>query len=758
MTRLSLHTRSRQGVALLMVILVAALAFVGVVAALSFVNPRTSMVKGESASDRALSVADGMIDRILGQVNQFGLSFTGESATDAESAQDEVVLKILEGINGEPPAGVTDDFAKVLQRTQTYVINAATNDIFLLRHGTASAAGISTTGTFDKVLSLAPLQLQTVSGAGGKGLKGLQDTFPGGDWFVAVTGARYEVVSDQPSVTPDSWTLTCTAWNAQNPTLTRTIQAEASKGNVRNTNANPSDNSNWYVSVLPTSGQPGTLTSFADFVFLADDDIRFAQSSVVTGDVFANGNVYNPGTIMGTTTAGGHGQYYAPRWVDPVVVPDKVVPPSGWVPPVYKRGKLITPGYYKYPGYTIPGYTIPGYWTEGTWQYPGYVYGASTSSGTSIGKFGPNAESLTAAKADGTVKEGQDPANFPNGGKSIDDAAAATKGTIYSITATGSNPATIEFLRDGTLKINGGSPVAMPANGLIYVEGGSVKVKGEVNGRVTVVAGGTVQKDYSGNPVHDSYGNVERTGGDIRIVGNITYVHPLMLTPGETLPTTPDSLGLLAHRNVILDKTYYGTLASRVDKRELEVDAAAMAVTGWIGIDPDAGWHTSSGRYAADPPYTLVWKGARIFASFDNAPENTSGDQTQGFEIKQSNYDFSLQKYKCPPGFPYTRQSNSPPVQGETGRLQQLVEDADKDVLTYLRGVQLTASNIVQVGQNWYMDPNAYYHVSYNGHDYYRANGSTGGSSWTAMYDKTGSPLYRVDWRESIGVPLQPHD
>ena len=667
-----LRTKSHKGVALLMVILIAALAFVGVVAALSFIRPRNAIVKGESASDRALSCADGFVDRLVDQVNGFGLSYASEASSTSVTAMETVMADLLEKVNGPTSGGTTETLALASARTQTYAINARTNDIFRLEHGT----GTIDTGSFHRIVSLAaPADTLYVTG-----LAALRQTDASGDWFVSVVGAQYNMVTESPTVTyPDSWTLTCTAWSVQNPELKRTVQAQARKGNIGTTT---SDKTPWYVSIAPTSGQPGTLTSFADFVFLADDDIAFAKSSVVTGDVMSNGTIYNGGWLQGQTAAVGN------------------------------------------------------------------VYDTDRSN-NGPGHFGPSFEIRSVALADGTAKRYQDPANFPNGQTQIAAVGNASTGAqgVYRIIASASNTTTtIEFLANGTLKIKGGSAVAMPANGLIYVKGSDVKVHGVVKGRVTIAAD---EGTYSTGGWPSSV----TSGGDIRIDGNLTYLHDPTLTPDAPLLTIPDAMGLLAKNNIILDATYYESLASHADKRELHVDAAAMAVTGWIGIDPDASSHYSS----TTPHYTLIWRGARIFASFDNAPERSSGGRTQGYEVKQSLYDYGLKNYMCPPGFPYTRQANSPPVAGESGRLQQLIEDTDTVLLTSLRGMAVSSLAIVQSGQNWYGDSHAYYHVTYSGKDYYRGATTTGGGA-TATYTTTGFLLYRVEWREAIGTPLQPKD
>lgn len=674
-----------RGIALLMVILIAALAMTGVVAALGLVAPRSAIVKGESASDRALSCADGLVDRMLDQINGFGLAYASEvsaSGGTAQSALDGVMLQLMQQVNGSS-AAESDTLAAALARTQTYLVNAATNDIFRLEHGT----GTLDTGKYDRVTSLSttssPVYVAT-------GLSQLRGMYPSADWFVAVTSGVYNMVTDPgtpPNPMPDSWTLTCSAWSLQNPEIKRTVQAQAQRGNLRAATTG-TDVTPWYVSIAPTSGQPGTMTSFADFTFLSDTDIAFAKSSVISGDVMSNGDVYNGGWIKGATTA--HGAIYN---------------------------------------------------TDGQGKGPG--------------QFGDPARNLSTALNDGTAKRYQDKANFPNGQTQINAIANESTGAqgVYRIVA-GADPATIEFLNNGTLKINGGTPVSMPANGYIYVKG-PVEVKGVVNGRVTVVA------DAGSYVVHQWYGDrTVQTSGNITISGNLTYAHQPTLADGVAIQTTPDALGLLAKDNVILGKDYYESLASHSDKRELDVDAAAMAVNGWIGIDPNASSHTSSGGHAASPPYTLVWRGARIFKSFDNAPEVTRGSSTQGYEVKQSMYDYALKNYNCPPGFPYTRQANSPPIPGESGRLQQLIESSDAAVLQQLRGIPVGSLQVVGSGQNWFGDAHAYYHVTYNGKDYYRAQQSqmSGTGSYTATYDADSFSLYRVAWRESIGVALQPHD
>jgi hypothetical protein len=394
------------------------------------------------------------------------------------------------------------------------------------------------------------------------------------------------------------------------------------------------------------------------------------------------------------------------------------------------------------------------------------------SAGFGVGTFGPTAKSLSAALDDKTAVRFADPASFPQGEAAIDAASTGAQG-VYRITS-GASPATLVFLEDGTVRINGGSPVPLPANGLIYVEERDVKVQGVVEGRVTVVTGGTWTLGWHTGQDGVYHKALYRAGGSIRINGDLTYHDAPVETPDGTFPTTPDALGLLANQNVILDNSYYESLASRTDKREMRVDAAAMAVNGWIGIDVAAAFHLTSGEAAARPPYTLIWRGARIFASFANAPENTSYSydhhgnlvkMTQGFEVKQSKYDFGLKNYKCPPGFPYTRQATMGAVPGKPGRLEQLIEDADAALLTTLRELATSSLTLVQSGSNWAGDTRAYYHCQLNGKDYYRGQYTVPGTegtegtdpTYTATYNASGL-LYRVAWREAIGTPLQPQD
>ncbi len=184
-------------------------------------------------------------------------------------------------------------------------------------------------------------------------------------------------------------------------------------------------------------------------------------------------------------------------------------------------------------------------------------------------------------------------------------------GPSYDL-AMPTNASTTITLEDGTqVTVN---------QGVIYARG-NVEVRGKVNGRVTI---------YS-----------EKS---IWIMSDLTYVDPPNtnknsdpLTEGDIENGKIDTLGLIAHDNVVIHKNA---------PEHLRIDAAILAQTGWWGIDPNANEH----KYNANG-HVLDFRGSQTFYSSSNAPAIISGDNVKGYETQLQWFDYNM-RYLRPPMFP----------------------------------------------------------------------------------------------------------
>lgn len=194
-----------------------------------------------------------------------------------------------------------------------------------------------------------------------------------------------------------------------------------------------------------------------------------------------------------------------------------------------------------------------------------------------------------------------------------------------------SRPVELHFLENGTIQVKEGngptriipmpnnSPLTLPdgtvyPGGVIYVQG-DVTVRGKVNGRVTVYA-----------------------SRDVWIESDLTYVHPPVLDPNTVPNYIPDALGLIAYRNVVIDKNA---------PEHLRIDAAILAQTGWFGIDPDANIHPYNPN-----GHVLDFRGSQTFYDADWAPAIVySNNRVKGYETQLTYYDYNLRRAR-PPLFP----------------------------------------------------------------------------------------------------------
>ena len=285
--------RCHEGVALLMVILIAALAFVGVVAALSFIRPRNAIVKGESASDRALSVADGTVDQLLNAVNRLGFAYgsiTGSGGTSA-AATTVVVNQALADVNG----GKVDGRRVIYVRTN--------GDMYTL--------GLPGGSYPDQLVSwpIAPGGEVLVDSLG---LSHFAPTYAtDNEWFEVDAQVTYH---EDPDV-PDSWTIKATGYNISAPEIKRTVLAQARHGDVSRIQLSNAATANgtWYTYLVSTSNDP--LHFFCDYSGMYGEDVFFGTLEETEGPIFSSGNlhmggwakdaVYSAGSVSDDAVDGG---------------------------------------------------------------------------------------------------------------------------------------------------------------------------------------------------------------------------------------------------------------------------------------------------------------------------------------------------------------------------------------------------------------------------------------------------------------------
>ena len=274
--------RCHEGVALLMVILIAALAFVGVVAALSFIRPRNAIVKGESASDRALSVADGTVDQLLSAVNRLGFAFGAFSAQGdtASAATTAVVNQVLADVNGGTP-----DKPRV---------------IYVRTNGDMYTLGLPD-GSFPGQLVTWPIA------PGGEVLVdslGLSHFAPAyvtnNEWFEVDTQVTYDADPD----IRDSWEITATAYNISAPEIKRTVLAQARHGVVTTAAILVAAlaNGQWYTYSVSSTSTPHF---FSDYAGMYGGDVYFGKYEVTRGPIFSSANLHMGGWAIDAVYSAG---------------------------------------------------------------------------------------------------------------------------------------------------------------------------------------------------------------------------------------------------------------------------------------------------------------------------------------------------------------------------------------------------------------------------------------------------------------------
>ncbi len=367
-----------------------------------------------------------------------------------------------------------------------------------------------------------------------------------------------------------------------------------------------------------------------------------------------------------------------------------------------------------------------GGWAHDPVYAHGYVYDyAIDDNWNHDGRFGPNKKSLSWAKNNGYAVDGYPKADWPNGTAALFGSQPYRNTTDpnggLQDKATGpyyiNGNATIVFSvvtdsngnKVGKVTING-TTYDMPPNGAIYVEGNAT-VSGTVKGRCTVGA-----------------------GNNIYLGGNILYDTPPRIDKDTPIPPgTPDTLGLIAYKNILIPKSTFDA------NHHLEIDAAMLTVEGSFGVTSDVPWHyiNGSGEYEA------WWNGCQAEWSTNNAPAIVSGNWVKGYDIQHTNYDWNLYNFGPPPFYPAT---NSRSEIQHTVRYTIVTDASILSVLRNLKKSDLTASD----------DPDYPYKYYYDGQWYYYGSKFNLTTTVAATASMQNSEMYRVAWKEQIAKPVTP--
>jgi len=124
----------------------------------------------------------------------------------------------------------------------------------------------------------------------------------------------------------------------------------------------------------------------------------------------------------------------------------------------------------------------------------------------------------------------------------------------------------------------GGIPDIMPPTtfysdlAVIYVKGGQVRVKGEVDGKFTIIT--DVSTEYRR---HDNLQIIDRVWGNIWLTDDVIYEDSNILT-GEVVYGTPNRLGLISGANIIIANTSANGAKNQQVASHIIINAALMAM------------------------------------------------------------------------------------------------------------------------------------------------------------------------------------
>ena len=662
---MNVFKRSKKGFALILVILIAALMMIPVLMLISSAIPRRTNVVGEAVSDRSLVLADSTVDHILDTINTFPFTFTTPTIIDPDTgnldlvtkkAQDYLISYYISQLNGGVP-DITDPIG-------SYDLISGYGSTYLYNLDTQEYYAV-----WDSTITLdfPNGHIANVSAVGPDG-------------SIAQTGnvknLSTNVVSSLPFTNVDTDYKTDNLW----------VEIDT------NTKYWPGEPDKWII----------TTTAY----LISKPEIKRTIQAVAsrgkvtpTGSLeeLANGNWYTFETSEEYTTV-----YYSDF--------------SGlYHTRVYFGRFETTRG-------MIRG--DENVWMGGWAEDPVYAHGTVTDQAIDDGnrhdgKFGPDKNNLTWAKANGYATDGYPAATWPNG----DLALKGSQGYRNGVDPNGglqdraldeyyvNGNATIVFSVDvngvGWVTING-NKLPMPPNGAIYIEGNAT-ISGKVEGRCTVGA-----------------------GGNINIGGNIVYNTPPRVDKDTIIEEVPDSLGLIAYSNIVIPTSTFNA------NHHLQIDAAMLAVHGWFGIDSSAPWHTINGS----GEYEAWWNGCQAMWSTSNAPAIVSGSSVKGYDIQHTYFDWNLYDFGPPPYYPATNSRSDLQL---TERYVVVSNPTLQGILRALHKSDLTP--------NTGGDPAYPWKYEYGGVTYYYGDTFNLTASATATMQNTA--LYRITWKEQIAKPVE---
>lgn len=196
------------------------------------------------------------------------------------------------------------------------------------------------------------------------------------------------------------------------------------------------------------------------------------------------------------------------------------------------------------------------------------------------------------------------PTSFPT---SVSDAARAGGTVLQGDTA-------VTLMPDGKMRVTNtragyqNRVMALPGNGVLYVEGGSVSLEGTLKGQLTLGA-----------------------SGDVRVTNSVTYADDPRSNPNST-----DVLGIVAGQNVTV---------AREAPANVQIDGTIMAINRSFGVE---NW------WERPPKGTLTVNGGIIQANRGvvGSFNGSNGTKLSGY-TKDYHYDQRLRSMN-PPFFPTT--------------------------------------------------------------------------------------------------------
>ncbi len=471
--------RNRKGFAMVFVVLVALAMIIPAMILASNAVSRRKIVSGEAVSDRALSVADATIDKILNKINTFNFTFTTPpySGSDAnENAEDYLIGYYISQINGgvPNPSDPTGSLATIKKNVSTFLYNFSNQHYYVVWDSTNNkVAAVSAIGPDGDIKTKKIKDLST-----GVIYNSIMSIPNGSDYKTNNLWVEVDVRADY---IPDQWVVTDTAYLLSKPNIKRTIQAVAERGKVVVNTSDVADG-NWYI-------KKTEKVYFSDFSGLYHQDVYFGKYEITRGAIRSDGDVYMGGWAYDPVYASGE--------VHDEAIDDYNGNHDGRFGPPDKR----------YP----KGHNL--HWAENHKYAFDYYPEAEWPNGDAA-LFGSN------------------PARDPANDDGLQDKADKDAGYYID------RDATIVFNPNGTVTITpegeDSYTVPMPPNGAIFVDGDAT-VSGTVKGRCSVGAsddiyiGGNIQ--YS-TPPRTNKKTIIPPGYTPDALGLIAYND--ILIPGST--------------------------------------------------------------------------------------------------------------------------------------------------------------------------------------------------------------------------------